>query len=203
MMMSGRWMDYSQVHLFNRGGLCRRYYAVHSAQWIFFLSFLTSEGIRLLNNVGCLPLAVTTYFCLTRGSKRSLVGTDRSVIRRWLERHLTVLMRLYLAMLLYSWIEWDQNAFLKVEFFFALSRVLIWKTHKSKWVNLDYKCLVYSIWGALSWKFIPFDQSEERVLKFGSQYSMVVKLTITLCCDWLSCLICNTEEKNGFDFTSA
>ena len=39
MMMSGRWMDYSQVHLFNRGGLCRRYNAVHSAQWVVFCFF--------------------------------------------------------------------------------------------------------------------------------------------------------------------
>ena len=32
--------------------------------------------------MGCLPLAVTTHFCLTRGSKRWLVGTDRSATQR-------------------------------------------------------------------------------------------------------------------------
>ena len=50
--------------------------------------------------MGCLPLAVTTHFCLTRTSKRSLVGTDRSTIWRYF-----ISMRLYLAMLLYSWIR--------------------------------------------------------------------------------------------------
>ena len=41
--------------------------------------------------MGCLPLVVTTHFCLTRSSKRLLVGTDRSAIWKLLERHLTVL----------------------------------------------------------------------------------------------------------------
>ena len=41
--------------------------------------------------MGCLPLAVTTHFCWTRGSKRWLVGTDWSTIWRWSEPHLTVL----------------------------------------------------------------------------------------------------------------
>ena len=50
--------------------------------------------------MGCLPLAVTTYFCLTRCSKRLLVGTDRSAIWRYF-----VSMRLHLAMLLYSWMQ--------------------------------------------------------------------------------------------------
>ena len=31
--------------------------------------------------MGCLPLAVSTHFCLTRGSKRLLVGTDQSSIK--------------------------------------------------------------------------------------------------------------------------
>ena len=37
----------------------------------------------------CLPLAVTTHFFLTRGSKRLLVGTDRSTIWQWSEYLLT------------------------------------------------------------------------------------------------------------------
>ena len=39
----------------------------------------------------CLSLAVTTHFCLTRGSKRLLVGTDWSTIWRWSECQLMVL----------------------------------------------------------------------------------------------------------------
>ena len=56
---------------------------------------------------GCLLLAVTTHFCLTRGSKRSPVWD-------WSERHLTVIrtpsdctLRLYLAMLL--WVSIDSQ----------------------------------------------------------------------------------------------
>ena len=48
-------------------------------------------GCITTNFMGCLPLVVTTHFCLTRGSKRSLNGTDRSAIWWWSERHLTVL----------------------------------------------------------------------------------------------------------------
>ena len=48
-------------------------------------------GCKTTNFMGCLPLAVTTYFFLTRGSKRLLVGTDWSAIWRWSKRHLTVL----------------------------------------------------------------------------------------------------------------
>ena len=41
--------------------------------------------------MGCLPLAVTTHFCLTRGYKRLLDANDWSAIWQGLERHLTVL----------------------------------------------------------------------------------------------------------------
>ena len=53
--------------------------------------------------MGCLPLAVTTQFCLTRGSKRSLVWTDWSAIdgdQNVIWRYF-VSMRLYLPMLLW------------------------------------------------------------------------------------------------------
>ena len=46
-------------------------------------SFIYSWSIRLLNNKFhelSPSLAVTTHFCLTRGSKRWLVGTDWSAI---------------------------------------------------------------------------------------------------------------------------
>ena len=59
--------------------------------------------------MGCLCLAVTTQFCLSRGSKRSLVGIDRSAIWRWSEPHLTVTlyqwdctMLIYVSILLNS-----------------------------------------------------------------------------------------------------
>ena len=40
--------------------------------------------------MGCLPLPVTTHFCLTKDSKRLLVGTYQSAIWWWSECHLTV-----------------------------------------------------------------------------------------------------------------
>ena len=52
-----------------------------------------SQELRCIttNFMGCLPLAVTTHFCLTRGFKRSLDGTDQSTVWKWLGRHLMVL----------------------------------------------------------------------------------------------------------------
>ena len=44
---------------------------------------LAKFGCWTTNFKCCLPLAVTTHFCLTRVFKRSLVGTDRSAIWRY------------------------------------------------------------------------------------------------------------------------
>ena len=52
-----------------------------------------SQELRCIttNFMGCLPLAVTTHFCLPTGFKRSLDGTDQSTVWKWLGRHLMVL----------------------------------------------------------------------------------------------------------------
>ena len=90
MMMSGRWMDYSQVHLFNRGGLCRRYYAVHSAQWVVFCFFPLFNDVtkREKCNKGAQKMSLfTTLVELWRYDSHNLCSKKRLIFRAPLWPH--------------------------------------------------------------------------------------------------------------------
>ena len=84
---------------------------VASRIWRTRISILMQVRRITTNFMGCLPLAVTTHFCLTRGSKRSLVligmpsdGNHNAIWRYF------VSIRVYLvAMLLHSWINLEIN----------------------------------------------------------------------------------------------